>query len=290
MAKKPAPAPAPTIGHNKPPRDKPNPVEVSDQIAIEYQPLAEETTTALAAARDLPAAVTTDEQAGDVAKSVKDMRSLWDRIEAVRKAEKDPYFRTAQAVDTLFNGMKERLDKAMDILGKRVHSHNQRKLAEERAAREAELAAAAEEARKAREKLEAEQRAADEAAAAAARARKPENIEAHEERAQEHEANAAEARVDALMAADALTDARISAAAKSADIVRTRHASGATVTMRQVGYVEIVDRNKLNLETLRPFIKDDHLLMALRAWAKTHGHTKSMEGAIVEMRDDTTIL
>jgi hypothetical protein len=59
--------------------------------------------------------------------------------------------------------------------------------------------------------------------------------------------------------------------------------------MRQVGYAEIVDKMALDPVALWPFIKEDHALAALKAWAKTSSFKKQMTGAVVEMRDESVI-
>ena len=59
--------------------------------------------------------------------------------------------------------------------------------------------------------------------------------------------------------------------------------------MRQVGYAEITVKMKLDAAALWPFIREEHALAALKAWAKTHGYKRSMDGAVVEMRDESVI-
>ena len=49
--------------------------------------------------------------------------------------------------------------------------------------------------------------------------------------------------------------------------------------------LEITDVTKLDMAALWPFIKEDHILMALRAWAKTKSHRTPMAGATIELRN-----
>jgi hypothetical protein len=74
-----------------------------------------------------------------------------------------------------------------------------------------------------------------------------------------------------------------------AEMVRERFDSGVLNTMAQVGYVELVDRDKLDMNKLRPYFKDSELLRALTQYAKATAHKKPMDGAIIEMRADTVI-
>jgi hypothetical protein len=275
-----------TPKHNRPPLTA---QIVADEVAETYKGLATATSLLLASAKALPTVVETESDVGKIVGAVKELRTTYDLAESNRKSEKDPYFRAGQAVDAFFNGIKDRLEKAEEILTKRVHAYNQRKLQAEREAREAAQREANRIAKEAADKLAEEQRLANEAAQAAARARKPENIEAHEQRAEQHEDAASEARVDALIANDNAESARLAAMAKPAEMVRERFDTGMS-TMAQVGYVEILDRDKLDMKALWPHLKEDHILAALKLWAKSGSYKKPMEGAIVEMRDSTKIL
>ncbi len=127
------------------------------------------------------------------------------------------------------------------------------------------------------------------AEAAASRARKAENVAAHEETAADHAELASAAAKTATHALNEAAEAEAAAAAKPAELTRSRFSEGTVVTMKQVGYVEIVDAALLDLNALRPFIKEEHLLQALRAWAKINNHKKPMTGAIVEMRDEAVV-
>jgi hypothetical protein len=41
----------------------------------------------------------------------------------------------------------------------------------------------------------------------------------------------------------------------------------------------------LDKDLLWPFLKEEHILMALKAWAKTKSHKTPMAGAVIEMRN-----
>ena len=59
--------------------------------------------------------------------------------------------------------------------------------------------------------------------------------------------------------------------------------------MRKTPVVYIDDVAKLDLELLRPFIKEEALLMALKGWAKATGYGQEMPGATVALRDATVV-
>ena len=262
---------------------------VTEQMARDYEELSRSVASLLEKARELPDSVDDESALERFSNVVVDMRDAGARAESNRKAEKEYFLRGGQAVDGFFNGMSERLSKGIAVLSKRVHAYNERKLAAERERRRLE---AEEAARVAKAKQEAEARAvaeAEEARLAAERARKPENIETKGQVAAEKEQVASTASIDAALATEQAQDARIETLRKPAEMVRTRFDEGRLVTMKQVGYVEIIDKMALDKEKLWAFLKDDDVLKALKAWAKTTSHRQSMAGAIIEMRDDTVI-
>lgn len=273
-------------GHNQPPDWA---KIVTDQMAIDYADLETSVAKMLATAQTLPKEVLTPADSEQVSLAVKNMRNESARTEAYRETEKQEHLRKGQAVDQFFKAKQARLDKGADILHARVHAYNERRRLAEEARRRTELEAAEAEARANATRLAQEQRASDDAARAAARARKPENIESHQQVAETHADAAESARVDTLMSVAKADEARIATLQKPGEMVRERFDSGVLNTMAQVGYVEILDTALLDLNVLRPFIKEKYLLEALKGWAKTTGHKRPMPGAIVEMRAATVI-
>lgn len=270
---------------------------IAEQMKRDYAELVTGVGAALEAARGLPVEISTDEDLAPFASLIKRMRDTVARIEAFRVAEKEPHLRAEQAVDSFFFSLTEKLSRrkrdgragAADILQARVDAYQQRKLAEER---ERLRKAAEDAAREEHERRVAEAKAlqaAEEARKAAERARKPENVEQRTEVAQEKAGIAASARLDTFEAATAAENAAVAAARKSADIARVR-LPDAMVTMRQVPHVEVIDRDLVDKSKLWPFLKDDHIALALRAWAKTTNHKQKMDGALIEMRDESVIL
>lgn len=280
-----APGPAnPQPGHNRPDFQK----QETDRLAVDFVDLGTTVTEILAKAREeVPEEITTEAELGIVNKFVVDMRDIAKRVETFRTTEKEPHLRRGDAVDQFFKSISLRLTKAMEVIGARGHAFNQKKLAAERERREAEAREAARLAREAQAKVEAERRARLEAEEKAARARKQANVEEHQREADRAAAAEAGAREAASAAAAAATDAASAAAVKPAEIARSRTDEGYLSTMKQIPYVELVDASKLNKDLIWPFLKEEAILAALKAYAKTTNHKRPMEGAIIEMRDGT---
>ena len=264
---------------------------VSDALRRDYEQLSQTVEDLLNKARTAPTEVTSDEEALSTGVIVKELRDADRRIEGLRETEKDPYLRSAQAVDSFFFSLRERLMRrvrggkpgAIDILQGRIDTYLERKRRQEEERRRRE---AAEALRIAREKAEEEARLAreaEDARLAAERARKPEKIEAKTAVAEAAEAEASAASAEAAIAADRAQEAHIDTLAKPADLTRTR-GEGVLLTQARQPFAIITDRDALDKDALWPFITDVALEQALRAWARTTGHTKQMTGAEVGFR------
>lgn len=271
---------------------------VMEALKRDYANLSKTVTTLLTESTAIPAVIETDDDMGKVAALIKKFRDFTARAEGFRTAEKEPHFRAGQAVDSFFFGLMDqcgRRDKKAkpgpsDLLQFELDDYQQKKLLAEQERRRiaAEEAARVErEARMAAEKLEQEAR---ERRDAAERARVPERIAEKSVIASQAEAAASAATVESMMASDRAEAAYIDTLAKPADIVRQRVGSGPLVTMAQEGFAEIVDQAKLDMATLWPFISLDAKEKALRAWAKTTGHTVQMYGAAVGKRNKSKVL
>lgn len=266
--------------------------EVTARLRKDYALLLESVSDVLARLRALPKSIDDEGTLDDYSKVIVEARDLRKRLVAYHDAEKAPFLRGGQGCDQFFFGEISKLGRrgerdpagGIDIAEARVDDHMQRKLAAEREAREA---VAREEARKAEEirKREEEARAAAQAAAdKAARARNAENIKAHQAEANRQAVIAAEARARQIVADQQAEDARIDTLAPAADMTRTRLEGGALATMAQIPFVQVTDRSLLNMERLWPHFKDEDILKAVKAWAKTTGHKVPMAGAVIELR------
>jgi hypothetical protein len=265
--------------------------EVVSRLTKDYAELMSSVATTLEKLRALPKTIDDEPTLDSYATVIRDGRDLNKRLEAYHDAEKTPYLRSGQGVDQFFFVLMEKIARrkkndpagGLDVADARVDDYMQRKLAAERAERQR---IADEEARKAREeqaRQDGARKAAEEAAAKAARARNAENIKAHEAEAARQVAIAEESRRETERLAQQAEDARIDTIAKPADMVRTRLDSGAMATMGEVPLVQIDDVTKLDKDLLWPFLKEEHILMALKAWAKTKSHKTPMAGATIKM-------
>lgn len=271
------------------------PALVAEYIDDEYG--AMRTTLAELQARlaALPAVINTDAEMGEYAKLVKDARDFNHRVEATRVAEKDNYFRGAQAIDGKFVPIRDAAARpnktarpgVADEGSSRIDDYNQRKLAAERAKREAEARRLREEEDQKRRAQEEAQRAADEAARKAERARKDQAAKA--EVALQANTQAAVATAEVSVAAQKAEQAHIDTLAKPADMVRHRVDEGPVVTMKREPYAVLEDDTKLDKEKLWAFIKRDAKEQALRAWAKNTGHTEQMAGARIGFKEVSVV-
>lgn len=267
--------------------------EVVSRLSKDYAELARNTAATLETLRGLPKVIDDESVLDQYATVIKEGRDLTKRLEAHHDSEKIPYLRSGQGVDQFFFGLVEKLGRrkktdaagGLDIAEARVDDFMQRKLAAERAERARIAKEEQDRADVLRRQQEAADAAARESAAKAARARNAESIAAHEAEAARQKKIADDARAAEQLAAQKADDAVIDTKASAADMTRTRLDSGAMATMGTVPFVEISDVTLLDKETLWPFIKEEHLLMALKSWAKTKSHKTPMAGAVIELRN-----
>lgn len=266
--------------------------EVTARLRKDYALLFETVTDVLRRLRELPKVIEDESTLSAYASPIKEARDLCKRLDVYHDAEKAPFLRGGQGCDQVFFGeiskLARRAEKepagAVDIAQAQVDDYMQRKLTAEREAREA---VAREEARKAeeiRKREEAARAAALEATQKAARARNAEIVAAHQAEAHRQAVIAAEERARQIVAEQQAEDARIDTLAPAADMTRTRLEGGALATMGTVPFVQITDVTLLNKERLWPHLKEEHILMALKAWAKTQSHKTPMAGAVIELR------
>lgn len=252
---------------------------VADRLEQDYAELLVKARDVLSDAKELPSVVESSIDVTAIADVIVKMRDLAGRAESHRKAEKEPYLRDGEAVDAFFfKRAKEPLDLQRKNLQSRLDAYKQRQLAEERARREVEAAAA----RRAQQEA---QRVREEADAAARRARSLESIE-------QRGAEAARARVEADIAAAKAEETTLATMQKPGRMVGERFEGSARsgrVGMRRVPFVMIEDSALIDLERLRPYLKDEHLQFAVRAWAKATAYAEKMNGVIAEMRDTTDV-
>lgn len=274
--------------------------EVTDRIASEYVGLSNTLDELVNEIPKMPEPVTSDNEALTVGALIKRMRDLDSRVESVRTLEKEPYLRGGNAVDSFFNAMRDMIGKRnkndrkakdgyTDLLQYRINDYQNKKIAEERAKREAERIAAERAAQDAARKAREEAQAAEDARLKAERARNVESIANKHALAVQQAAAAREAQQKADDALQAAEDARLATLAKSSDLSRVRGnaeaGGGVTLTVAQEPYALVEDRTKLDWNLLVPFLTDVEVEKALRGWAKTTGHRQKMAGASIGFRN-----
>jgi hypothetical protein len=259
--------------------DAPYAQGVADRLEADYAELLSNAKDTLADAEELPQSVETSIDMAAVADVAKKIRDLAARAESHRVAEKEPYLRAGDAVQAFFmKRVIEPLNLKYKNLTLRLDAFKQRQLAEERARREAEAAAA-------RRQQQEAQRQREEAEAAARRARSTESVKLRSD-------EAARARVEENMAAAKTEETTLATMQKAGRMVGERFEGDRSgkVSMRKVPVVFIDDVAKLDLELLRPYLKEEHLLTALRQWAKATNYQQEMPGATVAQRDATVVI
>ena len=215
---------------------------VTEYLERDYRSLTEEIDKLLAEARDLPTEVSTEHDATTIGLVIKKLREADGRAESYRETEKAPHRLSAEAVDSFFFRLRERLARrnprdhkqkpgAADVLQARVNDFLERK-----------------------------------------------RIEEEDRRRREAEKAAQDAAVDAQMASQSAHEARIATFAKPAELARTR-GDGVLLTQARQPYAIVTDRGALDREKLWPFFTDAEIEKALRAWARTTGHSQPMPGA-----------
>jgi hypothetical protein len=271
--------------------------QVTEALQRDYAALEDSVAAALDQARELPQEINDDETMGLFARVIKHLRDAAARAEAYRVAEVEPHLRGQQAVNGFFFALIEKCTRrdrknkpgAADLLQARLDDYNQRKLRAEQERRRKEAEERAKIERAAREEALRREREAEEARLAAARARKPENIETKRAAAVDAGARPRAAGIDAQLAAEAAQGAHVDTLSKPADLVRTRVEQGPLVTMAQEFYAEIEDDSLLDKAKLWPFIGLEAKEKALRAWARTTGHSQQMAGAAIGKRAKSVV-
>ena len=287
------PNPREVIGGNQPDFA----LEEVSRLQVDYHAAATLASELLEEARALPPEIEDDETKGRYSSLIKRIRDHTKLLDSYHGAEKAPHLRRGQGVDQFFFGIWDKLARrdrkakagALDVLTARLTDYDTRKLREEQERRrkiaEEEARIAADKAAEAR-RLEAE---AEAARLAAERARKPETAAAKAAVAEQAEAAVPAARVEAEVTAGKAEAAHIETLAKPADIMRTRGEDGTLSTMATEPYAEVEDRDLLDKARLWPFLSDDAIEKALRAWARTTGYKVPMPGAKVGRKPKSVV-
>lgn len=289
----------PGIGHNLP-ADAPDYAKLEvERLSADYGALSETVDGLLAEALALQATIEDDDTKGKVTSLIKRLRDATKRIEAFHDSEKQPWFRRGQGVDQFFFGLWDRCARrpgpktnkpgAADVLQARLTDYDNRVLAREQERRRQEAELARREAAKIAAAAAAAAAQAEADRLAAERARNAERIVEKTAVAEQSESAAAAAQAEADVTKDRATEAHIATLARPAEIMRRRGDDGTLSTVQREPYAVVTDAAVMDKATLWPFISLDAKEKALRAWAKTTGHTTQMSGAEIGHRNRSVV-
>jgi len=237
------------MGHNEPPFDA-NPI--GDRLSEQYAELVERKDQLTEALDRVPEDLDTDDAVGKAGDFVRQLQACTKKAETFRVSEKEPYLSGGKAVDAWFNAIKTELAQAKKTVQTRLDKALKKKADEEKKRQQEE----AERIRKAEE---------------AARARAQTVDEFEESFQREAEADTHEK----------------AAKAKPAEHARTRGEMGSVSTLQTRWVGEVTDYDKLDLETLRPFISRDALDKAVNAFVKAGN--KNLTGAKIEEKSTARV-
>lgn len=235
----------------KPGDNRPPPLELlRDELEAENEALLRRKDELLGAVARMPD-IASDETAGKVADLIKMITACAKKADSARVSRKEPFLEGGRAVDGYFKArILDQLDKAKKGVEAKLGVYLRAKADRERRARE-------EADRIARQ---AAQDAADQAAKAADAMRTEKDLD----KAMDLARQAEEATAQAAVATKA-------AAAKPADLSRTRGDAGALGTLQARWTFKDIDRNSVNLEMLRNYLSVDEIGKAVRLYIKAMG-------------------
>lgn len=235
------------IGHNDPPDEI---AALRERLETTSDALLRRRDELLAASSRVPAAIDDEETCGKVADYIKQVAACAKAAEGARIAAKEPHLAAGRVVDGFFKAVTDPLDKLKRQIEARLTDYQRRKAEAERRRREEEARRQAAEAERARREAEAA------AAAIATEADLVPAIGAEEQ--------ARQAAADAALAAKG-------AAAKPAELSRSRGDYGAVASLRTFWDFRDLDRNTVDLETLRPHLPLDAIEKAVRSYIRAGG-------------------
>lgn len=248
-------APPPPLGHNQAPAGD----ALTERLRDDHAGLLGEADKLVHQLDALPAKIISEEQRHRASEfAVMKLAATAQRLEDLHKTEKEPYLEGGKTCDRVLLApaklLREGKRKVEGLIGAYLNEVAER----ERRARE-------EEARKAA--LEAD-RLRQEAEAAAAQATTEEALTAAVE--------AEEKAADAYYQAD---KAQQAAEAPPADLTRERSATGVLSSLKKDWRCDGFDRQALDLEPLRPYLPQDAIEKAIKAFIRAGG--RSLRGAAI---------
>jgi hypothetical protein len=227
-----------------------NPTDMREYVGEEITALASRKDELLASVGRVPPGVDNDIAAGKTADLIKLIAACIKNAEADRVARKEPFLEGGRVIDAVFRGITEPLTRAKTDVERKLTLY-QREVAEAERRRREDVA------RQEREEAERQRHEAEAAAAAVATEADIDGAISAGELARQREADA----VAAQRAAEA----------KPAELSRQRSDYGAVASLRRFWDMDDLDRDKVDLETLRPFLPLDALEKAVRGFIRAGG-------------------
>lgn len=251
------------VGGNQPPPET-NPLR--DRLAEQAAAVIKRRDELLASVARCPSEVPDEETCGKIADLVKLLMACHKNAEGMRIKDKEPFLESSRIVDGFYRQITDPLDRAKRDIESRLTTYQRRKAEDERRRREETERLAREEADRARKEAEAK------AAAMTTQAALDDAVSA--------EALARQAAADAEKAAK-------EAGAKAAEMSRTRGDLGSVASLRTFWDVADLDRNTLDLESIRAHISIDALEKAVRAFVRAGG--RKLTGARIFENTSTQV-
>lgn len=258
------------VGHNAPPTDLD---PLLERLREDHADLLKRRDALLGAIERSPTEIKEGDEvlAGKLADFVdKQLTAFVKHAEAIHKNDKAPFLQAGRTVDSFMHALIDDINKGKAKVNTVRKAYADAKAAKERRRRE-------EEARLAREE---QKRLEREAAEKAAKIKEQGDLD----RALQIEEEAKQAKIEADKVAAA-------AAAKPAELGKSRGVHGGQTTLKQFWNIAEIDRDKIDLEALRPHFTDDALKKAAGSWTNAHKDFLKSGGKLTGARifEDTRI-
>lgn len=240
------------MGHNQPPSE----IEMlQTRLNDNHSVLMQTAEKRIANAGKVPKVCKDDATAQKITDLIKLLNSVRQEMEKTHKVEKEPFLTGGRAVDGFFNTVIARIKRAADDASRPLTAFNMHKASEIKRL-------AAEQVEK--ERLEAEKHANAGHALQGEGMHAAAGVAFAEAEVYDRRADAAEEKVTA----------------KPGQLVQTRSQTGAVASLRTKWVGTVIDRNLLDLETLRPYIHVDALATAVNAFVRAGW--KQLKGAEIK--------
>lgn len=236
----------PPRDHNRP--HIPAPEALRELLTEENADLAKRCAELVDAFARVPETIEDEETSGRVADFTKQLTAALKLVESRRESAKAPALDAGKAIDGFFRRLTDPVEKVKRALGDRLTLYGRKKAEAQRQRR-------AEEERVAREEAERQRKEAEDRAAAMRTEQDLASAVSADETARQAEADAAQASK--------------AAAAKPAELSRVRGDLGAVASLVAFWDFKELDRNRLDLNALRPHIPLPALEQAVRAAIKS---------------------